>query len=138
MRNLFQFRFMPTSADLALLLLRVTSGALLIYLHGWGKLATYGERAARFADPFGIGSPASLALAIFAEVVCATLVALGLFTRFAALVCAINMTVAFTYAHEMRLWGPRTGELACMYLVGFAASFLAGPGRFSMDGRTGK
>lgn len=138
MRNLFQFRFMPTSADLALLLLRVTSGALLIYLHGWGKLATYGERAARFADPFGIGSPASLALAIFAEVVCATLVALGLFTRFAALVCAINMTVAFTYAHEMRLWGPRNGELAFMYLVVFAAIFLAGPGRFSMDGRTGK
>jgi putative oxidoreductase len=110
----------------------------LLYLHGWGKFVTYGERASRFADPFGIGSPASLALSIFAEVVCAVLVALGLFTRLAALICVINMTVAFAVAHGMRLWGPRNGELAFMYLVVFVAIFLAGPGRYSMDGTTGK
>ena len=133
MRNFLTFRFLPTNPDLALLLLRVTFGAGLLYLHGWGKLAGYTERMSRFADPFGIGSPASLALSIFAEVVCSVLVALGLFTRFAALVCVINMSVAFVYAHEMRLWGPRNGELAFAYLIAFLAIFLAGPGRYSLD-----
>ncbi len=135
MLNALRFRFLPANADLALLLLRVTFSAGLLYLHGWGKLATYSERMHRFADPFGVGSPVSLALSIFAEVVCSVLVALGLFTRFAALVCVINMSVAFVFAHELRLWGPRNGELAFAYLAVFLAIFIAGPGRYSMDGK---
>ncbi|HEX7086514.1 MAG TPA: DoxX family protein [Vicinamibacterales bacterium] len=135
MLNALRFRFLPVNPDFALLLLRVTFGAGLLYLHGWGKLTGYPERMHRFADPFGIGSPVSLALSIFAEVVCSALIVLGLFTRFAALVCVINMTVAFTFAHQMRLWGERNGELAFAYLIVFLAIFIAGPGRYSMDGK---
>jgi putative oxidoreductase len=137
MLNLLQLRFLPSSVDLGLLVLRLSSGIGLIALHGWGKLATYAERSQRFADPFGIGSPASLALAIFAEVVCAILITLGLFTRAAALVCVINMSVAFFYAHGGRFTGERNGELAFMYLSAFVVLLLAGAGRFSVDGRAG-
>jgi putative oxidoreductase len=137
MLKLFDLPFVPRSVDLALLLLRVWAGTPLLLLHGWGKLATYSERSGRFADPFGIGSPASLALSVFAEVVCAALVALGLFTRFAAAVCAINLAVAFSYAHGGALTGPRNGELALIYLGTFLAILLAGAGRFSLDARRG-
>ncbi|HEY8535929.1 MAG TPA: DoxX family protein [Vicinamibacterales bacterium] len=135
MLNALRFRFLPVNVDLALLLLRVGFSAGLLCLHGWGKLANYTERMHRFTDPFGIGSPVSLALSIFAEVVCSVLIALGLFTRFAALVCIINMTVAFVIAHEARLVGPRNGELAFAYLLVFLAIFIAGPGRYSIDRR---
>jgi putative oxidoreductase len=38
--------------------------------HGWGKLIEFGEKAAVFPDPFGVGSMMSLSFAIFAEVFC--------------------------------------------------------------------
>ena len=135
--RLLRLSFLPSSVDLALLALRVWLGFSLLYLHGWGKVQTFSERAHRFADPFGIGSPASLSLSIFAEVVCSTLLALGLFTRPAALVCAINMGVALFHAHGGRLSGPANGELAFIYLAGFVALFLAGGGRFSVDAQSG-
>ncbi len=135
--RLLDLSFVPRNVDLALLVLRLWLSLSLVSLHGWGKLATYSERAQRFADPFGIGSPASLALSIFAEVVCSGLIAVGLFTRFAAIVIAINLTVAFLYAHGAALTGPRNGELAFMYLGISVVLFLAGAGRFSVDGQRG-
>lgn len=137
MLNLLQLRFLPSSVDLGLLVLRLSFGLGLVALHGWGKLGTYAERSQRFADPFGIGSPASLALAIFAEVVCAILITLGLFTRAAALVCVINMSVAFFYAHGGRLTGQGNGELAFAYLTAFLVLLIAGAGRYSLDGKAG-
>jgi putative oxidoreductase len=59
-----------------------------------------------------------------------------LFTRFAALGCAITMSVAFFIVHEMRLKGTASGEMAFVYLAGFVAIFLAGPGRFALDGKS--
>jgi putative oxidoreductase len=135
LRRLLDLPFVPRNVDAALLALRVWFGASLVALHGWGKLTSYTERMDRFADPFGIGSPASLALSVFAEVVCASLLCLGLFTRFAAAVCVINMTVAFVYAHGASFTGPRNGELAFMYLGAFVTLLLAGAGRFSLDGK---
>jgi putative oxidoreductase len=129
-------RFVPTWPDLALLLLRVWFGGLLLLLHGWMKITMYGAMSPRFPDPFGIGSPASLALSMFAEVVCSSLIVLGLFTRFAALVCVINLTTAFVIAHGMALKGPHSGELPVVYLGAFIVVLLAGPGRFSLDGRS--
>jgi putative oxidoreductase len=74
---------------------------------------------------------------VFAEVVCAILLAVGLFTRFAALACAITMATAFFFAHGGRLTGQGNGELAFMFLGGFVVLLLAGGGRFSLDGKGG-
>lgn len=137
MLKLLQLRFLPTSVDFSLLVLRIWYAVPLLTLHGWDKLIGYAERSSRFADPFGIGAPASLALSIFAEVFCSMLLVFGLCTRFAALVCAINMGTAFWFAHGLRLTGERNGEMAFAYLGAFVVILLAGPGRFSVDARLG-
>jgi putative oxidoreductase len=132
--NLFRLSFLPTHADLGLLLLRLWLALPMLLLHGWGKLANFGARSATFADPFGIGSLPSLLLITASEVVGSVLIALGLFTRFAAVVGAIGMTVAFIYGHEARLTGPRSGELAFIFLGMYLVLLITGPGRFSVDG----
>jgi putative oxidoreductase len=129
--------FLPRSADLALLLLRVWFGGSLLLLHGWGKLTGFSAMAPKFADPFGIGSTPSLALATFAEVVCAGLIVLGLFTRAAALIVGFNMAVAFAFAHKAKLVGEGNGELAFLYLGAFVTLFLVGAGKFSVDANIG-
>jgi putative oxidoreductase len=137
MLKLLQLRFLPTSANLALLVLRIWFAVPLLTLHGWGKVTSFTERSQRFADPFGIGPLASLSLVVFAEVFCAVLLVLGLCTRLAATVCGIAMATAFTYAHGSRFTGQGNGELAFMYLGAFVTLLIAGGGRFSIDARTG-
>lgn len=137
MLKLLQLRFLPTSVNLALLVLRVWFALSLLTLHGWSKLTHFAERSQRFADPFGIGSPASLALVVFAEVFCSVLLAVGLFTRGAALACGIAMTTAFFHAHGARFTGQGNGELPFMFLGAFVTLLLAGGGRFSLDARMG-
>lgn len=131
------FNFVPRSVDLALLVLRVWLGLSLLALHGWGKLKGFGGMAASFSDPLGVGNTISLVLAVFAEVFCAALLALGLLTRFAALVLIILMSVAFFLVHGGALSGPGSGEMAFLYLAGFVAIFLAGPGAYAIDRRLG-
>ena len=129
--------FLPRSVDLGLLLLRVWFGGSLAVLHGWGKLRGFSAMAPKFPDPFGIGSTPSLALATFAELVCAAFIVLGLFTRTAALLAGFTMAVAFTFAHKGRLMGEGNGELAFLYLGAFVTLFLVGAGKFSVDANIG-
>jgi putative oxidoreductase len=74
-------------------------------------------------------------MTIFAEVVCAVLLAMGLFTRFAAAVLTILMAVAFFVVHSSALSGPASGEMAFIYLGGFVTLLLTGAGRFSLDAK---
>ncbi|MBK7086774.1 MAG: DoxX family protein [Flavobacteriales bacterium] len=53
----------------------------MLWQHGWPKLMGFADRMDKFADPFGIGPTASLALIVFAEVFCAASSGLGLWTR---------------------------------------------------------
>jgi putative oxidoreductase len=76
-------------------------------------------------------------MAVFGEVVCAALLVLGLFTRFAALVLIILMSVAFFMVHQRVLSGPGSGELAFIYLAGFVALLFGGGGLFSLDRKLG-
>jgi len=136
--KLLQLDFLPCSADVGLLVLRLWLGLSLLLLHGWSKLTSFSETASKFPDPLGVGSGVSLALTIFAEVGCAVLIVAGLFTRAAALVQVILMGVAFFIVHKASLAsGPGSGELAFIYLAGFVTLFLAGAGRLSFDGKLG-
>lgn len=130
------------ASSLGLLALRLGLGLMMLTFHGWVKVVNFAELSGRFADPYGLGRPLSLGLSIMAELVCAALVAAGLATRLAAVVLIVNMTTAFVFAHGMKLSGPGNGELPFIYLTGFVAILLAGPGRYSMDqslfGRRGR
>ncbi len=132
-----QLNFIPASADVALLIVRIWFGLSLLSLHGWGKLVNFADRSGKFADPLGVGSTASLSLVVLAEVFCAGFIVLGLFTRLSALIAGIAMFTAFWVAHAGKLVGPGNGELAFLFLGACVALFLGGAGRFSADARLG-
>lgn len=129
--------FIPRSADVALLVLRVWFGLSMLLLHGWGKLTNFSTFQERFVNFLGLGPTVSLVLAIIGELVCPALIALGLFTRFAALLSAITMAVAFSLGHGAKLTGPSSGEMAFLYLGVFVTIFVAGAGKHSIDANIG-
>lgn len=123
--------------DLVLLLLRLAFGLSMAYAHGWPKLnrlLSGGE--VKFLDFMGMGPEISLGLAVFAELVCALLLALGLFTRWAALPLIITMLVAIFVAHSGDPFSEI--EMALLYLTAFVSLSLAGPGWYSIDAQIRK
>ena len=118
--------------SLGLLLLRVAIGGMMLAGHGWGKLTSFVDRYPTFPDPLGIGSPLSMALATGAEAFCALAVVVGWATRWAAVPLMVTMLVAAFIVHEADPWAKK--ELALLYFFPFAALFLAGAGRYSLDG----
>lgn len=129
--------FLPRSADLALLALRLWYGLSVLLLHGWSKLTGFGAMRGQFPDPLNVGHTASLSLTVFNEAICAALIVLGLFTRAAALVGIIGFGVAFWIVHEHRFTGTPNGELAYAYLGAYVALFFAGAGKYSVDANVG-
>ncbi len=123
-------RIEPLARDAGLLLLRAGVGGMML-VHGIPKALTFGERAARFPDPLGVGHELSLVLAIFGEVVCSLLMVLGLGTRAAAIPFAFTMFVAGVVVHAGDDWD--TKEKAMLYLLGGVSIALLGPGRASLD-----
>lgn len=115
-----------------LLLLRAGIGIAMALGHGWPKLQRLlGDAPIKFSDPFGVGAEVSLGLAVFGELVCGLLIALGLFTRLAVLPFAFTMLVAIFVAHASDPWAKK--ELAFMFLVPALTLLLTGPGRLSLD-----
>jgi putative oxidoreductase len=129
--------FAPGNDSLAtsagLLVLRAFFGFGMLILHGWGKLSKFSDTAASFPDPLGVGHSTSLGMTVFAEVVAATLLGLGLFTRAAAAILAFEMATAFIMVHKMAFGGQMSGEMAFVYFSAYFTLLLAGPGKFSLD-----
>ncbi len=118
-------------ASLGLLALRVSSGGLMAVLHGWGKFQKFETRGSSFPDPLGVGPEVSMGLTIFAEVVCASLITLGLMTRWAAAVGLFTMGMAAFVIHGDDPLSKQ--ELALMYFSMYGALIFLGPGRYSVD-----
>ena len=132
---MIQKLFSPTSwsanaSDWASLILRLTLG-LLMLSHGIPKLMKLMNGTMEFGDPVGIGVPASLALTVFAEVLCSVLIIVGLWTRLALIPLIITMAVAVFIVHINDDLG--TMESALMYLLSYCALFLLGSGNYSID-----
>ncbi|HLT07898.1 MAG TPA: DoxX family protein [Cyclobacteriaceae bacterium] len=127
----------PAAQDVGLLILRVFFGFCMIYGHGWGKLTRLlGAEEIRFADPFGLGPAFSLGLAAFAEVFCAFLVMLGLFTRIATIPLIVTMVTAFFVAHLNDPFGQQ--EKVILFGAAYLALFFTGAGKYSIDAQLGK
>jgi len=122
--------------SIGLLLLRLVFGGFMLIGHGWGKLISFSEAAAKFPDPLGIGNELSMGSAVFCEVVCSLLVMLGLATRVAVLPLVFTMGVAAFIVHggdPLFMGEGAAKEPALMYLTAFALLFFTGPGCFSVD-----
>jgi len=117
--------------NIALLLLRLAAGAFML-THGLGKFSKlFGDAPIKFADPIGLGEPASLALVVFSEVLCSILLILGLATRFAAIPLIITMLVIVFISHAGDEFGDV--ELPLLYTAIYVVLALNGAGKYSVD-----
>jgi putative oxidoreductase len=117
--------------DCGLLVLRVSLGAMMLLAHGWPKVAAYSEKSATFADPLGMSPGVTLAVAVFAEVLCALGIITGTLTRLAVIPLVVTMLVAALVVHAADPWAKK--EFALLYLFPFLTLALTGAGRFSVD-----
>ena len=116
--------------DVGLLLLRLGI-SLPMMTHGTAKLMKMVDGKFGFADPIGIGEAPSLVLTTAAEFLCPLLIAVGFKTKWFAIPAAFTMVVAFFIQHHGDPFGDR--ELAFLYLIGFTAIAILGPGKYSID-----
>ena len=136
----------PTDAqkpggDAGRLVLRLTLG-ILILLHGIAKLSGPIDPIAGMVTSAGL--PAVLAYGVYiGEILAPILLIVGVWTRAAAIVIAINMVFAVVLAHASELFAisKETGgyalELQALFLFMAVAIALLGAGRFSIGGRYG-
>jgi putative oxidoreductase len=132
MKKLLSINYSAAAFNISFLLLRVMLGLTMCVNHGYDKLVHFAERKERFIDLFGMGSATTLALVVFAEFFCAIFVTIGLFTRFTVIPLIITMGYAFFKSHNGQMFGD--GESAVVFLSGYIAILLCGPGRISVDG----
>lgn len=120
--------------DTGLLIFRLVFGLVLLYGHGFEKLAVIiSGQEIQFMNPIGIGASTSYHMAAFAEGVCSILMILGLFSRIATLILTINFLVIFIFHAFIIGDGFNVLELRFFYLFSFVALTLTGPGKLSLD-----
>lgn len=136
MKKLLSINYSATAFNISFLFLRVVLGLTMCVNHGYGKLVHFADKKDSFVNLFGIGSTTTFALVVFAEFFCSIFVTLGLFTRFTVIPLIITMGYALFVSHHGNLFDD--GESAAMYLSGFFALLLCGPGRVSVDGMMNK
>lgn len=125
--------------DWGLLVMRLGYASLLIGLHGGARFLrafnyvvlgqpwTFVSLVENIGLPF---APVFAVMSALAESIAALFVALGLFTRWAALLIVIDMTVALY--NEISKGDPF--ELPSLYFLGALLFVIAGAGRYSIDG----
>jgi putative oxidoreductase len=129
------------SNDLGKLVLRVALG-LLILLHGIAKLMGGADFIVGTVTKAGL--PAALAYGVYiGEVLAPLLLIIGLFTRPAALVVALNMLFAIFLVHageigQLSKTGGWAIEVQGMFLFAAIAVALLGAGRYSVGGVAGR
>ena len=110
-------------------LLRIMTGLLFVW-HGTSKLFGFPTEAPAEAPAFVIYVAGPI------ELVGGALVALGLFTRWAAFICSGLMAAAYWMAHGLNHLFPlvNQGELAALYCFVFLFIAANGPGMWSVEG----
>ncbi|MGD9785100.1 MAG: DoxX family protein [Hyphomicrobiaceae bacterium] len=108
--------------------LRIVSG-LIFLLHGTQKLLGF-PPSERVVAAFSLSWYAAII-----ELVCGTLIMIGLFTRSAAFLASGTMAFAYWIAHAPRDTFPvnNAGDAAILYCFIFLYLVFAGPGPWSVD-----
>lgn len=140
-RDAHAYELSTTSEDSGKLLLRVSLG-LMMLLHGIAKTTNGVDGIEGMLQKHDL--PAAIAYgAYIGEVIAPLFVIIGLFTRPAALIMAVNMLFAIGLAHADQIFqlGKQGGwalELQGLFLFGSLAIALLGAGRLSFGGLHGR
>ena len=119
--------------DLAFLVLRVFTGALLIH-HGFEKLNDINNFADAFVRPLHLPFPITLSyIAAGSEIGGSWLLILGLGTRLGASAIIGTMSVAIYHAIVTSGFNIYLLELLALYFASAFSIILLGPGKFSAD-----
>ena len=119
----------------SLLILRMFTGIMMIYKHGWSKIISGKERwnglGTALTDFIGLDSMATFFgfMAAFSESIGMIMVVIGMFTRPAAFLLLFTMLIA-SINHIVDGKFP---ELAMIYFVIMLVISISGPGKFSLD-----
>ena len=134
-RTALKLTYFEPRAHVGTLLLRLFLAFVLIY--GTQDNVFSQERMHEFRDflaangfPFPL---ASAHLSAYAQFLCGGLIALGLYTRLAALIMIINFVVALAMVHVGLPFNANIAPLAMLF--GSLFLFFHGPGPFALDGR---
>lgn len=120
-------------APRALSILRIMAG-LLYFEHATQKFFA-------FPVPFPMQPlPPLFVAAGTIELIAGSLIALGLFTRFAALIASGEMAVAYFMVHNPQAFWPivNKGEVVILFCFVFFYLIFAGPGAWALDNVVGK
>ena len=108
--------------------MRLCFGGVMLVQHGLEK---WDGNPERLPNPFDWNDSLNGWLILFAEIVCAFLLVLGLATRWCALILAITMGVAFFEYHAGDAFPDK--ELSFIYLCAYGALMIFGAGILSVD-----
>jgi putative oxidoreductase len=121
----------------ALLILRLGFAFIMIFYHGWIKMThpDWWEGIGGAMTHLGIDFAPKFwgFMQAFAETVCAALIGVGLFTRPAALILSIGLTVGMITHFNSPEEKDEAGIVKALIVAVFF--MLAGAGRYSLDAR---
>ena len=142
-RFLFDCGTRDLPASLGILVLRVSTGLMMLIGHGLPKLRNFDKLKGEwhvpgFAPLKYMSHEVSLSATLGAEILAAALIVAGLATRPAAFLFGFAMVVAAFEVHHSAPTFLGAGvasakEPALLYLVFASAILLVGAGRFSLD-----
>ena len=117
--------------DLALLILRIGVAAIML-THGVPKLiALLSGEPVQFPPIMGMSPAVSLALTVFAEVLCSIFLLVGFATRLAVIPLIITMAIAAFFIHFTDPFSVK--EPALQFLLVYLMLLFAGSGKYSVD-----
>lgn len=138
-KRMFLYSAGLTFTNMARLFMRLFTGVMFMQF-GIRQIAQFNELALSFPSVFGMGAEVSLLVMILIEIICSTLIILGLFTRFAIIPPMVSMVIAeCVLVQELMAQTNVTFQssqiifLPIMFIGIFLFMMLAGPGKISLD-----
>lgn len=138
-KRMFLYSAGLTFTNMARLFMRLFTGVMFMQF-GIRQIAHFNELAPTFEAVMGMSSETSLLVMILIEIICSTLIILGLFTRFALIPPIVSMVIAecvlvqnLLTQNGLSFYEWQSVFLPIMFLGIFVFMMLAGPGKVSLD-----
>ena len=118
-------------SEIVLLMLRIGTSTLMVYVHGWQKLKNYSAILSNFPELIGLGAKSCLLLAIFGEIICSILLAFDFFTIIVVIPLCITVVIAALIFNTEQAFIVR--QKALSYLKLYVFFFVVGIDKYSTD-----